>query len=1245
VPRWSVITAVHDPEPAHLEACLASVRAQRLGRDGVDVEHVVVDDASTRPQVLELLRAAARSDPDLRLIERATNGGIVAASSDALDAATGELIALLDHDDVLEPDALAAMEAALAGADVAYSDHDLILPDGRHVAPYYKPDFSPEQLRSQNYVLHLLTARRSAIDAVGGFRAGFDGAQDHDLLLRLSEHTDRIAHVPRVLYHWRQAPDSVASDTGNKPWAFEAGRRAVAEHCERVGIDATVEAGPAPGTYRVRRRPRATPRVSVVIPTRGGSRRVWGVERCFVFEAVRSMIEQATYPDLEYVVVHDDVTPGPVLEALRRIGGDAMVLVDYDRPFNFSEKINLGVAAASGDLVLILNDDTELITPDAIETMVAHLEDDSVGMVGPKLLFADGTVQDGGHVYNRHLLPGLVGWHGESMGPWQLRPLAVEREVSGVTAAAAMVRRDLFDQVGGFDESMPVNFNDVDFSLKIRATGRRIVWTPHASWYHFESQTRPPTATPAEFDAIEARWAHEIAHDPYYNPNFASYRSDWVERPLRSGEPMIEPEATTGQWVRQRLFGSGLADDRSRLARVRMLVLGAALVGYTWAARSVVPEGPSSVEGVVFTVVPLVVVLALVSMAASRRRWVLVAGLVVAIAPSVLAQIAAGRRHALLTAVAVIVGLAAGPVGRRSRAVAAYGAGAGAFVGLVSWWAVTPVRAGGVDPSWSVVVGSAGRHLEAAVGSLAPFGTASPVTATLAWWVAAGLVAGMVVVGRRAIFLLAPFGAWVLVVGWAIVLERFRGPVDAADGMWLVAGAVVFAAARVEVPPRLGRRVAIGVTLAAAWAWTAAVAALVRAVADDAVEPAAWSRWRSWGSLVDGRTASVLLPVAVLAGVAVVAFAASIATRSRDPRGVNVVGYHTITAGLGERTRELTESLRAVGVPVAAYDLEVVSARDGAALAQPDERYDTTVVVAPAFEVPLAARAHPELFAGRRLIAGYWFWELDEIPETHQPGLDLVDEVWAPTTFVRDAYRSATLLPVRHLPLAIPEPEVAPLGRAELGLADDEFVVLVSFSHLSVMERKNPLGAIEAFRRAFPESGPHRARLVIKSINADLKPDDARRLRTAAAVDARIGIRTERVDHADLMALVRVSDVFLSLHRSEGLGLQIADAMWLGTAVVATDFGGSTDLLDAGCAELVPASRIGVCHGDGAYPETMTWADPDLDVAAAALRALADDPDRRRRIATAARERVAAFGDRAAAAASVARLARCPTRR
>ena len=553
-PRISVLTAVFDPEREHLEACLRSVATQEF----TDWEHVLVDDGSTKPWVAEVLAAAAAADQRVRVVERADNGGIVAASNDALAAATGEWVALLDHDDELEPTALAAMLAAVADdTDVVYSDHDLLRADGRYASPSYKPDFSPERLRSQNYITHFLMARRALVDRVGGFRPGFDGAQDHDLVLRLTEQARAVAHVPQVLYHWRQSPASVTSDRANKRWAFDAGVRAVADHCRRVGIDAAVEHTEHDGCYRVIRRVADEPLVSVVIPTRGSSGRVWGVSRVYVVDAVRSRLERSTYSNLEFVIVHDTATPPPVMWALERLLGDRLVAVEYDRPtFNFSEKMNIGALHATGDLLLLLNDDTELIEPDSIGELVGLLADDDVAMAGGKLLFEDGTLQHGGHVYHHDLMHICFGWSGDSPGPWPLRPLAVARECSGVTAAASLIQRSVFDEVGGFPEALPLNYNDVDLCLKIRDLGYRIVWTPWASWYHFESRTRHSVLRPEEYQFINQRWHSEINNDPYYNLNLAPNRNDWLERPLRSGAPPIETRPNAVQRLAARFRSS-----------------------------------------------------------------------------------------------------------------------------------------------------------------------------------------------------------------------------------------------------------------------------------------------------------------------------------------------------------------------------------------------------------------------------------------------------------------------------------------------------------------------------------------------------------------------------------------------------------------------------------------------------------------------------------------------------------------
>lgn len=538
--RFSVLTTVFDPDPAHLRACLDSVRDQTYTGS---IQHVVVDDASTRRGVDAVLAEGA-GVAGRAIVRRDHNGGIVAASNDALATATAEWVVLLDHDDVLAPTALDQLSGAIdhdPSAQVFYSDHDLLRPDGRRASPVYKPAFSLERLRNHNWITHLVAVRRSVIERIGGFTVGTDGAQDHDLLLRLAEEVGDFHQIPEVLLHWRQSEASVASDTANKPAAFDNGVAVVAAHLERIGVAATVEPGVRPGLVRVRRTITGRPTVSVVIPTRGSRGRVWGGERIFVHEAVATLLDGAansTDVDLQIVVVIDSGTDPVVARGLRSIAGEQLVLVEYAKEFNFSDKINVGASASSGDYLLVLNDDTELIDPNSVAEMVSVAQQRDVGMVGAKLLFEDGTLQHGGHSYHGTISHVCLGWPGDHPGPNHM--LAVERECAGVTAAAAMLRRSVFNEVGGMNTDFAANYNDVDLSLTVRQAGYRIVWTPHASWFHFEQQSFDHPIATTEIDRLRRRWGDTAFTDPFSNPNLTPGRTDWLELPLRSGAPPYE---------------------------------------------------------------------------------------------------------------------------------------------------------------------------------------------------------------------------------------------------------------------------------------------------------------------------------------------------------------------------------------------------------------------------------------------------------------------------------------------------------------------------------------------------------------------------------------------------------------------------------------------------------------------------------------------------------------------------------
>jgi O-antigen biosynthesis protein len=528
VPRFSIVTPVYDPPEDVLRAMLRSVTEQTNG----DWELCLVDDASPAPHVARVLNDAAAHEPRVKVQRRSANGGIVAASNDALAMATGEFVVLLDHDDELHRDALALVGQAVDAhpdADYLYSDEDKIDEAGRRSGPFYKPDWSPERFRTQMYTCHVSVLRRALVEEVGGFDAAFEGSQDWDLVLRVTERARRVVHVPHVLYHWRMLATSTAgSGQAAKPYAYDAGTRALQAHCERVGFPATVsQSEEHPGVYHLHPRLTEHPLVSIVIPTRGSRREVRAQDTVLVTHCVRSIVEDSTYENYELVVVADTTTDPAITEELRQLAGDRLRLVPYDRPFNFSDKINVGALRSHGEHLLMLNDDMEVVTPDWIERLVMYSSFPGIGAVGGHLLFGDGRIQHVG-VMLRGGLPGHLyrGFSGDYGG--YANTVRVANNYSAVTGACLMTPRATFDQVGGLSLQFPLSFNDVDFCLKVRAIGQRVVYDPDAVLFHFESSSRSPDVSHWERELLTERWFHMTKLDPYDNPNFAQTSIDMV---------------------------------------------------------------------------------------------------------------------------------------------------------------------------------------------------------------------------------------------------------------------------------------------------------------------------------------------------------------------------------------------------------------------------------------------------------------------------------------------------------------------------------------------------------------------------------------------------------------------------------------------------------------------------------------------------------------------------------------------
>jgi GT2 family glycosyltransferase len=529
-PRFSVLVPVYDTPEILLRAALESVFAQVYP----DWELCIADDASAQPHVRRVLEEYAARDRRVRVAFRETNGHIAATSNTALAAATGDFVVLLDHDDLLAPNALfenALLLNAHPDADMIYSDEDKIDESGRRSSPYFKPDWSPDSFLARMYTSHLGVYRRELVRAIGGFREGFEGSQDYDLVLRLTERTDRIHHIPQVLYHWRVHSGSTASGREQKGYAYEAATRALSEALERRGEPGRVEPNAAvPGLYTVRYAIRNPGRVSIIIPTRDHGE---DVDRCLT-----SIFAHPGYDDLEIVLL-DNGSRDP--DSLRVFGRwaesrpDQVKLVRYDAPFNFSAINNHAVRHANGAYLLFLNNDTEVITPDWLGAMVEHAQRPGTGAVGAKLLYDDGSVQHAGVVIGLGGVAGHSHKHYEGDAPGYFYTLQTVNNYSAVTAACMMVRRAVFDEVGGFDEQLAIAFNDVDFCLRVRAAGYYNVYLPHVELYHHESKSRGYEDTPEKIErflgeqtVMLERWSTDRRPDPHYNPNLTLLREDYA---------------------------------------------------------------------------------------------------------------------------------------------------------------------------------------------------------------------------------------------------------------------------------------------------------------------------------------------------------------------------------------------------------------------------------------------------------------------------------------------------------------------------------------------------------------------------------------------------------------------------------------------------------------------------------------------------------------------------------------------
>lgn len=515
-PVISIITPVYNTDPAWLRACVGSVLAQTYPHWELCLADDASDSAATRAALDQLPK-----DPRIKLTRLAVNGHISAASNAALELATGEFVAMLDHDDALPPDALFEIAQHLnvhRDADIIYTDEDKLEVTGQRCDPFFKPDWSPELFASYMYTCHLMVYRRSVVAEVGGFRIGFEGAQDYDLALRAIEHTDRIHHVPRILYHWRKIPGSAAAEVDAKPWALANARRALEEHAGRTAA-ADVVPGLAPGLFRLKYRIAGQPLVTLLVPTDDRTRDVNGRPVRLLTNALRSVVQKTAYANYEILVVDNGTLSEESMAFLDGVP-HRRVSYSYSGPFNFAHKLNFSVAHARGSQLLFFNDDLEVINSEWLTAMLEYAQQPSIGAVGAKLLFPDGRLQHIGAVlgvcgvaaHAFHMHPGWsTGYAGSAI---------VARNYSAVSGACMMTRRDAYDAAGGWNERLAIDFNDVDYCLRLRRAGFRIVYTPYAQLYHLESGSHGPrTQNPAELEEMQREWSAVLANDPYYHPS------------------------------------------------------------------------------------------------------------------------------------------------------------------------------------------------------------------------------------------------------------------------------------------------------------------------------------------------------------------------------------------------------------------------------------------------------------------------------------------------------------------------------------------------------------------------------------------------------------------------------------------------------------------------------------------------------------------------------------------------------
>ena len=539
-PVFSVVVPCFRTPERYLREMIGSVLDQTYS----GLELCLVNASPEDEHLCRVLEEYSAKDSRVKVLTLEKNLGIAGNTQQGIDAAKGDYIALLDHDDLLSPAALYQMAFYLQKhpkTGLLYTDEDKITEDsGEHFQPHLKPDYNPDLLRSNNYICHFLAVRAEVAAKAGPVSAEYDGAQDHEWIFRCihaaREMELEVGHVPEILYHWRTHAASTADNPMSKQYAYEAGRRAIEADLKRSGTPGTVVLRKDPGFYRVLYPVREPSLISIIIPNKD--------EKDTLEKCLRSIREKSTYHNYEILVVENNSTTREIFDYYRQIDGKDHVRVLYwDGPFNYSAINNFGFAHASGDYILCLNNDMEVITPGWLEEMLGVCQRPEVGITGAKLIYPDNTIQHAGIVIGIGGIAGsmFVGMNRAYSG--YLHKADLMQDLSAVTAACMMVRASLWRELGGFEEKLSVAFNDVDFCLRVREAGYLVVYDPYVQLYHYESKSRGKEDTKEkvrrfqnEIEYIRSRWTKLLREgDPCYNKNLSLSKWNYT---LKSGERM-----------------------------------------------------------------------------------------------------------------------------------------------------------------------------------------------------------------------------------------------------------------------------------------------------------------------------------------------------------------------------------------------------------------------------------------------------------------------------------------------------------------------------------------------------------------------------------------------------------------------------------------------------------------------------------------------------------------------------------